>query len=63
MAHRTEWEVSGDKTATRGIQDPLGHKGDLGRGTEGTSWVTPESQSPEASGKEGLERFKEGPRK
>ena len=38
-------------------------RGNLGRSTEGTSWVTPESQSPEASGKEGLQRFKEGLRK
>ena len=30
MAHRTEWEVSGDKSATRGIQDPLGLKGEPG---------------------------------
>ena len=46
-----------------GFKIPWDTKGKQGRGTEGTSWVTPESQSPEASGKEGLERFKEGPRR
>lgn len=59
MAHRTECEVSGDKSATRGIQNPLGHKGNLGRSTEGKAGVTPESQSPEAS-REGRVREVQG---
>ena len=42
-----------------GFTIPWDTRGNLGRSTEGTSWVTPESQSPEAS-REGRVREVQG---